>query len=58
MSSAFRIDHMKLKTRIMEEKKEEKEKKRNFSNFTWKNTLFFNNLIDNTEKVIESINIV
>lgn len=58
MSFAFRIDHMKLKTRIMEEKKEEKEKKRNFSNFTWKNTLFFNNLIDNTEKVIESINIV
>lgn len=58
MSSAFRIDHMKLKTRIMEEKKEEKEKKRNFSNFTWKNMLFFNNLIDNTEKVIESINIV
>lgn len=58
MSSAFRIDHMKLKTRIMEEKKEEKEKKINFSNFTWKNMLFFNNLIDNTEKVIESINIV
>lgn len=28
MSSAFRIDHMKLKTRIMEEKKRRKRKEK------------------------------